>query len=199
MSKTFSYFLQHQGPFCSRSRIIKYMLKLSQNITDIPIMSLRTGHKVGTAKRPIINPNKLRVEGWYCHDIFSGQQLVLPFSEVRELIPQGLAVNDHDAMTEPEDIIRLQEIIDIDFQIIGKQVVTNHKRKLGKAIDYAVDPDTMKIEKIYISRPIYKSLTDGQLVVDRSQIIETTNKKIIIRDSDIKIESRNISPIPASA
>lgn len=175
------------------------MFKLSQNIIDLPIMSLRTGGKVGTAQQPIIDPHKFKIEGWHCHDIFSGERLILPSAEVRELVPQGLAVNDHDAMTDPDDIIRLKDIIDIDFQLIGKQVITNHKRRIGKVTDYAIDPDTMKIEKIYVSRPLYKSLTDGQLVIDRTQIIEITDKKIVVRDSDIKIESRGISPAPASA
>lgn len=175
------------------------MLKLSGSLTNLPIVSLRTGGKIGVTNQPIINPHKLKIEGWYCQDLFSGENLILLSSEVREIVPQGLAVNDHDAMTDPKDLIRLKEIIEFNFELSGKQVITDHKRKLGKVTDFAVDPENMMIQKIYVSRPIYKSLTEGQLSIDRSQVIEMTNRKIIVKDADIRIESTLPSTAPATS
>lgn len=175
------------------------MLRLSKHIQNLPVMSLRTGGQVGTALEPIINPNDLKIEGWYCKDHFSNKTLILLAGDVRDFVPQGIAVDDHDALTEPDDLIRLKKVLDLEFELRGKQVVTNHKRKLGKVDDYALDPLTMKIQKIYVARPVYKSLTEGQLSIDRTQIIEITPKKIIVRDADVRVESPVPATVPATS
>lgn len=174
------------------------MLKLSKHITDIPVMSLRSSGKVATALRPIVNPNNLQIEGWRCEDTFSKNELILLKQDVRDFVPQGIAVDDHDVLSEPEELIRLREVLELDFEIVGKQVVTNHRRRLGKVNDYALDPLTMKIQKLYVSRPVYKSLSEGQLTIDRSQIIEITSSKVVVRDADVKQEEQMPAAMPAT-
>lgn len=171
------------------------MLKLSQTILNLPVMSLRTGGKVAVATEPIINPNNLKIEGWYCSDVFSHETLVLLSQDVRDFVPQGIAINDHADLADPEELVRLREIMELDFKLIGKSVVTSRKRRLGKVADYALDSLTMKIQKLYVNRPVYRSLTDGQLSIDRSQIIEITNKKVIVREAEVKATA----PVTATA
>ncbi len=173
------------------------MLKLSKNILDLPVMSLRTGGKVAVATEPIINPHNLKIEGWYCIDTFDKKLLILLASDVRDFVPQGIAINDYDVLSEPGDLIRLKEVLDLKFEIKGKAVVTNRRRKLGKVEDYALNVKSMRIQKLYVSRPLYKSLSDGQLSIDRSQIIEITNRKVIVREAEIKVEAPASSPLPA--
>lgn len=152
-------------------------------------MSLRTGGLVATAEDVIINPNNLKVEGWYCQDAFTKHRLVLLSQEVRDIVPQGLAVNDHEDLSEPGELIRLQEIMTLKFELLGKPVYTDSKRKLGKVSDYAVDMKSLFVQKLYISQPVYRSLAGGQLSIDRTQIVEITNKQIIVRDVEIKVTS----------
>lgn len=173
------------------------MLKLRKHITDIPVMSLRSSGRVATALRPIINPNNLQIEGWRCEDTFSKNELILLKQDVRDFVPQGIAIDDHDVLSEPEELIRLREVLELDFEIVGKQVVTNHRRRLGKVNDYALDPLTMKVQKLYISRPVYKSLSDGQITIDRSQIIEITSSKVVVRDADVKQDEKIPAAMPA--
>lgn len=146
-------------------------------------MSLRTGTQVATALWPIINPNNLKVEGFVCQDGFKkGQQLILVNQDVRDLIPQGIVVNDHDVLTEPSELVRLQQIIALQFQLIGKHVVTVNKSRLGKIEDYAVDIASMYIQKLYVSQSVFKSFSGGNLGIDRTQIVEITDKKIVVQD-----------------
>jgi len=163
------------------------MLQLSNNITNVPVMSLRTGGKIATATMPIINPHNLRVEGWFCEDVFSKDTLVLLAQDVRDFVPQGIAVNDHDVLSDPEELVRLQEILSLNFNLLGKSVVTNHKRRIGKVADYALETTTLVIQKLYVSRPVYRSISDGQLSIDHSQILEINDKKIIIKEADVKV------------
>ena len=158
------------------------MLQLSESLLNKPVMSLRTGQPVATAVTPIINPNNLKIEGFYCNDRFSKGQLVLLYQDIRDIIPQGFVVDDHDVLVEPEELVRLKDILEIDFKLIGKPVETISKEHVGKVSDYATEMETMYIQKLYVSQNMFKSLTGGNLGVDRNQINEITDKKIIINE-----------------
>lgn len=152
-------------------------------------MSLRTGGLVATAEEIIINPNNLKIEGWYCQDAFTKHRLVLLSQEVRDVVPQGLAINDHGDLSEPGELIRLQDILELKFELLGKPVFTDSGRKLGKVSDYAVEMKSLSVQKLYISQPVYRNFAGGQLSIDRTQIIEITNKQITVRDVDVKVTS----------
>ena len=72
--------------------------------------------------------------------------------------------------------------MDIKFELIGKPVYTQEKKRLGRVNDYAVDADSFSIQKLYISQSIMKNLTGTGLSLDRNQIVEITNKRIVVRD-----------------
>ena len=158
------------------------MLKLSANLLNQPVMSLRTGQQVATTTRAIINPNNLKIEGFYCLDRFKHNELVLLYQDIRDVISQGIVVNEHDVLAEPEDLVRLKDIMDLQFELLGKPVVTLSKQKLGKVTDFATEIETMYIQKIYASQGLLKGLTRGSIGIDRNQINETTDKKIIVND-----------------
>ena len=167
------------------------MLQLSALITNKPVMSLRTGTQVATAVAPIINPNNLKIEGFYCTDRFNNGELILLYQDIRDTIPQGFVIDDHDVLAEPEELVRLKKVLKLQFQLIGKPIVTVSKHKVGKVSDYAVETTTMYVQKIYASQSLLKSLTGGSLSIDRTQINEITDKRIIINDL--------LKGVPASA
>jgi len=158
------------------------MLRLSESLLNRPIMSLRTGQPVATALEPIINPNNLKIEGFYCSDRFSKEQLVLLYQDIRDIIPQGFIVDDHDVLTSADELVRLKDVMDIGFKLIGKPVVTINKQRIGKVSDYATEIETMYIQKIYVTQGMLKSLTSGTLGVERNQINEITDRRIIINE-----------------
>lgn len=164
------------------SRYTTYMLQLSASLLNKSILSLRTGMPIATITAPIFNPNNLKIEGFYCQDRFDKTELVLLYQDIRELLPQGYVVNDHDVLVEPGELIRLKDVLEIGFELIGKQVQTVSKVKVGKVSDYAVETETMFVQKIYVAQSILKSLTGGSLSIDRSQINEITPRRIIIND-----------------
>lgn len=158
------------------------MLQLSDSLLGRQVMSLRTGGPIATVLQPIINPNNLKIEGFYCEDRFDKSTLVLLTQDIRDTLPQGYVVNDHEVLTQPEELVRLQKIIRINFQLPGKHVVTVDKQKVGKVTDFATEISTFYIQKLYVGQSLLKSLSTGQLSIDRNQIVEITNKKIIIQE-----------------
>jgi sporulation protein YlmC with PRC-barrel domain len=173
------------------------MFQLSKALINRPVMSLRTGRPVATTTQAIINPDNLKIEGLYCQDSVNKKRLVLIYQDIRDSIPQGLVIDDHDVLCEPEELVRLKNVLDIGFELIGMPVYTTTKKRLGKVSDYAVESSTFYIQKFYVSQSLLKSF-NGSLSVDRSQIVEITNKRIVIQDPLQPKPSLSRAAIPAS-
>jgi sporulation protein YlmC with PRC-barrel domain len=169
------------------------MLILSSSLLNKTVLSLRTGAPIANISAPIINPDNLKVEGFYCTDRFDKKQLVLLYQDIRDILPNGYVVNDHEVLSEPEELVRLQKVIEINFELLGKEVVTVGKQKVGKVGDYATETETMFVQKIYVAQSVLKSLTGGSLSIDRTQINEITSRRIIIN------ELMKNAPSPAAA
>jgi hypothetical protein len=158
------------------------MLQLSGKYYNQPIMSLRTGTRIATAVEPLINPNNLKIEGFFCNDTFENKELILLTQDIRDTLPQGFAVDDHSALAEAEDLIRHKKILEIRFQLPGKPVIVGKRKKLGKVVDFAVEAETLYVQKLYVGQHLLKSFTTGQLSVTRDRIIEITPKHIKVKN-----------------
>jgi sporulation protein YlmC with PRC-barrel domain len=173
------------------------MLRLSSTLLNQPVLSLRTGGQVAVTQSSIINPNNLKVEGFMCYDSMDKKLLILLYQDIRDVIAKGLVINDHEVLTEPSELVRLKDILELKFELIGKPVVTVSKSKLGKVNDYAVETETMYVQKLYVSQSILKSFSGGSLSVDRGQITEITNQKIVIQDILQGKSSKAPATVPA--
>lgn len=158
------------------------MLKLYESIIGTRVLSLRAGGSVAELIAPIVNPNNLYIEGWFVKDNRSQSQLILVSSDIREVLPQGIVINDYEVLVEPSELIRLREIMEIDFQPVGLRVVSESGKKYGKITDYAYEASNSFIQKLYAAQSLVKNFSGGTLSIDRSQIVEVTNQKIVIED-----------------
>ncbi len=89
----------------------------------------------------------------------------------------GIIVDDHSSLSEPDELIRLKDILELEFELLGKPVVTASKTRLGKVNDFAADSSSLYIQKLYVGQSLIKSFSGGQLSIDRSSIIEITTAK----------------------
>jgi sporulation protein YlmC with PRC-barrel domain len=158
------------------------MLQLSSSLINRPILSLRTSGVVATTTAPIVNPNNLKIEGLYCQDASTKKTLILLYQDIRDLIPQGFVIDDQEVLAEPGELVRLKDVIALNFNLMNKSVVSDSKAKIGKVTDYATEIETMYIQKIYVSQSLLKSFSGGNLGVDRNQIVEITPTRIVIND-----------------
>lgn len=167
---------------------------LSKSLVNQPVMSLRTGTEIAVATEPIINPHNLKILGWWCKST-DGQIRVLIAEDVRDLMPNGMAVNDEQALTVPDDLVRHKEVLEINFQLMDKPVRTKNQ-KLGKVNDYSYN-DGMYVQKLYVARPLRKVFTsEDTLIIDRTQIIEVTDHYILVRDTEVRATADELTPAP---
>ncbi len=167
------------------------MLMLSKGLLNQPVISLRSGGQIATALEPVINPHNLKVLGWWCEGP-GGRREVLLVDDVRQTMPNGLAVNDESDLSLPEDLVRHGEILNTRFQLLEKPVKTKRQR-LGKVSDYSYN-EGMFVQKLYVARPLHKVFTsDDTLIIDRTQILEVTDHYILVRDTEIKATAEEVA------
>lgn len=149
---------------------------------NLPIVSLQTGGLVGNTGSFLIDPNNLKVEGWFATSRFLDKDnLILPTSQIRGVESGVIFVNDRDAITPAEDLVRLKPLINLNYQLTNKLVVGESKKHYGRVEDFALD-DGFFVQRIYVQPVAIKIFSQQRITVTRSQIIEITDRKIVIKD-----------------
>lgn len=162
------------------------MLLLNTQVQNIPVMSLQTGAALGTATSAIIDPRKLIVTAYYVAGPRIQTASVLHTSDIREFGPLGFIVDGTESVMDlDQDLVRLQEVINFKFELIGKLVIDENKKKLGKVSEYALETEGFTIQKLHISQSLMKNLGSSKLVIHRSQIVEINDRQIIVRAATV--------------
>ena len=171
------------------------MLKFIDEYANQPIMSLRGGRKISSTIEPLINPDKLSILGFYSEDRASGKDKILLINDIREFGDMGIIINSEEDLTDPSDLVKLESIIDMNFELLNKPIVTQSGKKLGKVDNYAIDDITYKIEKIYGKPNSLKTLSANDYIISRRQIVSVSETELIVKDALIKQSRMSKLPI----
>lgn len=169
------------------------MLISNKDLVNIPVMSLQTGGRLAIAINPLIDPRNLSIIAYE----LEGQSLdvkpsFLLISDVRELSNMGLIVDSSEEFVGLNDVIKLKEVFDFKFLLLGKKVVDEKNHRLGKVDGYSVEPASFIVKQLNVKRPLMKSLSDTELLIDRTQIISVSDDAITIKNDERE-------PAPAKA
>ena len=158
----------------------------------MPVVSLHVGGPVASIREAVIDPEDLKVVAYVLegpiikNDPDVGN--ILDTKDVREVSNSGLIVDSTDRFTTREDVIRFDEIMNLNFSLIGLKVVTQDGKKLGKVVDYTLDSGTFMIYQLIVQRPFMSSLMDPELTINRSQIIEIDDFKVTIKHDKAEVK-----------
>lgn len=163
------------------------MLVYSDHLKHVPILSLQTGAPLAKTERMIIDPRQLSIVAFYCEGPrLEKDQQILHVSDIREITDLGMIVDSNDVIMPAEGLVRLQEIISFNFELVGRHVVDDHGRKVGRVRDYITDLDSFYIQKLVVKQPVIKRLNETDAMIDRQQIVEINDQHIIVKSPDIK-------------
>ena len=150
-------------------------------------MSLQNGGQLGATAQAIIDPRKLQIVAYYATGTRIQEPSVLHAVDIREIGPLGIIVDSADnIMTLDDDLVRLREVVELGFEIIGLAVVDEQKQKLGKVTEYTIETDGFYIQKIHVSQSLLKNITNTNLVIHRTQIVELNDNYIVVKSSTIQ-------------
>lgn len=160
------------------------MLILGSRIANTAIMSLQTGTRIGQAVRPIIDPANLKIFAYEIDGpLLDEHPSFLLTTDVREMSPVGMIVDSSQELVGLFDIIKLKELNDIRFALVGMSVVDDMHHKLGKVEDYTMETGDFVIQQLSVKRGIIRGITDTGLLIHRSQIVEINDQAIIVKSA----------------
>ncbi len=157
------------------------MLLLGSTLINTPVMSLQTGGELARTKKAIIDPANLSIIAYELAGVrLTMHPTLLRIADVRELSDLGLIVDSEDEFVTEHDVIKLDEIYHMGFEVINMLVTDEKNRKLGHVIDYTLDTNGFFVQQLTVRRPLLRSLNDTELLIHRSQIIEINDKAIVV-------------------
>ena len=147
-------------------------------------MSLQTGAELARTDQPIVNPANLAIIAYeLTGPLLTEQPSLLRIADVRELSDLGFIVDSSEEFILPNDVVKVQEIYNLHFHLIGMNVTDEKRSKHGKVIHFTVDTGGFVIQKLTVKRPLIHSFNDTELVIHRSQIIEINDEAIVVHSA----------------
>ena len=140
--------------------------------------------QVATIATPIVDPDSLKIVAFFVSGPLVKNTNILDAKSIREYSKYGCVIDSIDELAEKDDIVKVSKIIDLNFNLNGLRVETKKGTKLGKVIDFTVTPDDFTVQQIIVKRPLVKSFLDPELTIPRSEIVEVTDYKIIVKNEE---------------
>ena len=182
------------------------MLVIGSDMINKSVLSLHMGGEIARTTSAVIDPEDLKVIAYVVdgplikNDPEVGD--ILATDDVRELSKEGLIIDSADVLTTEEDVVRIKDIMELNFDLIGLKVVTRDGKKIGKVIDYTLDSGSFMIYQLTVQRSMgLASFNDPVLTINRSQVIEIDDYKITIKHDkeEVKItknEAKTANEVP---
>ena len=165
------------------------MQVLNSRLFHQPIHSLRSGATLGFIQDPIIDPRQLKIVAFYCSNTHVPEPAILHTSDIREIGSMGVIIDDEEVIMPPDDLVRTQQVMNYNFVLLEKQVIDTHKHKLGKVESYGIDVSSFYVMKLNVRQSAFKNLWGSSLLIDRTQIVEVTDSKIVVQAPDVAEET----------
>lgn len=163
------------------------MLLPSTRFIDTPVMSLQTGSELGRTIKPIINPRELSIVAFELHGInLDYDPSLLRINDIREIGPMGMIIDSSDELISVSDVIKIKEIYELNFELVGLKVIDDKKRNVGKVTGFTLDASSFFIQQLQVKRPLLKSFGDTEFLIHRSQVIKITDDYLIVKSPDIR-------------
>ena len=155
---------------------------MNSRLIGTPILSIQIGGPIGRIASSILDPNELKIIAFRLEGPMLKDNNILDVRSIREYSEYGMVVDDIDEIVAESDVIKIQRVLELNFNLIGLKVETKKGNKLGKVSDFVVTSEDFFTKQIIVKRPVVKSLNDPELVISRQEIVEITDYKVIVKD-----------------
>ena len=168
------------------------MLVMNSRIIGAPILSVQAGGPIATIKSAIIDPNDLKIPGFHLEGplVNRAKARILDVRSIREYSQLGMVIDNIEELVAPDDVIKIQNVLELNFDLINLKVRTKKGTKLGHIIDYTLTSEDFIVQQIIVRRPLVKSLVDPELTISRKEIVEITDYEVIIKDEEKILKAR---------
>lgn len=167
------------------------MLVTNSKLIGTPILSVQASGAIARITSPIIDPDTLKILAFYVDGpAINATNHILDTRSIREYSSLGAVIDSEDELVSSDDVIKIQKILELNFNLLGLKVETKKGSKLGKIIDFTATSEDFIIQQIIVKRPTIKSFIDPELTIHRREIVEITDTKVIVKDEEKVIKAR---------
>jgi len=165
---------------------------VGSRLLGYPVLSLHVGGEIARTVEPVIDPEGLKIIGYVLDGPLIRGEVgeILDISSVREFAPTGMIVDSIDEFVNRLDVVRIDKVMGLNFRLVGLKVVTEDGENLGKISDYTLDTKSFAIYQLIVRRPTLKSLIDPELTINRSQIVEVDDYKVVVKNEKEKVSMK---------
>ncbi len=167
------------------------MLITASKFIGTPILSMQASGQIGQVTDFIIEPESLKAIAF----IVSGPGInpetdILDAKSIREYSSYGIVIDSEDDLTARGDVIRIDKVLELNFALNDLIVETKKGSKLGHIVNFTMTSDNFTVQQLIVRRPKLKAIIDAELTIPRSEIVEVTDDKIIVKDEEKVIKAR---------
>lgn len=176
------------------------MLITADRFLHMPVMSLQTGSELAHTISEVIDPRDLTIVAYeLTGPLLDQDPTLLLVNDIREIGTLGAIINSSDELIAPSDVVRIKEIYDFQFQLRGKPVVDQQRKRIGKVTGYTIEAGHFTIQQLQIKRPLLKSFGDTEILVHRSQIAKVTDEFVMVKSATVahQVKPRPIATLPS--
>lgn len=167
------------------------MLVMNSRLIGAPVLSVQAGGPIGRITSTIIDPNDLKIIAFRLEGpLVNRQQNLLDARSVREYSNYGFVIDDIDELIGPDDVIKISDVLKLNFDLLNLKVETKKGSKLGKIQDFTITSEDYVVQQIIVKRPAVKALIDPELTISRKEIVEITDYKVIIKDEEKTLKKK---------
>ncbi len=161
------------------------MYVLASQLTNLPIISLQTGETVTHLKSLVIEMATLEIVAVVCGKMKEYPDPILMVRDVRQIASDCVIIDTEDDIGSASDVVRLKEPLSAAYAPIGATVISHMQRPIGKVEDFTINTESLRIQKFYVKRPIWRSWLGSSLIIAREQVVDVSAKKIIVREGTV--------------
>ena len=167
------------------------MLVYNSKLLGASILSFQDSGAIARVSAPVVNPDNLKILAFKLEGpAINATNNLLDVKSIREYSPLGMVIDSSDELIGPDDVIKIKEVLDLNFNLTGLKVETKKGSKLGHITDFTVTTDDFTIQQIIVKRPLVKSFVDPELTIHRREIVEITDYKVVVKDEEKVIKAR---------
>lgn len=168
------------------------MKKNYSSTFHLPVVSVANEAIIAKPYRFIVDWQDFHIAALWVKTSLTHKKILL-WIDIQE-ISNGWYVQSEDALSNPEDIVRLEPILKNFFNIKGATCKLLDDTTLGKVSDFTFDSTTGQISQIMVKNYLLKPIAH-ELIIPVSAIQKVENEVIYIDDLEKKEEMKVANPI----
>lgn len=161
------------------------MQKIYTHTLGAPIVRYSDGLQLAKVQDLIVDAESGKIEAvWVKKGGSWFQNAIITVSEILEWKIK-VYVQDEEVFADPEDLIRVQKILDAGIPIYKNHVYTKAGEYLGSVADFSFDTKSFAISQLYTIKYLFGLFPIERRVIPKKEIIEILADRIIVKE-DIK-------------